>query len=389
MNEKLKEQFQNMQPSAMLKMFNASLKYDNLINLGVGEPDLDSPQEVIDATVTAVKGGFTHYPPMIGYPDLRNEICAYWKKHHEVEMSPEEIIVTIGGSQALYSVMQAYIGEGDEVLVTDPCFPSYLNQIKYVNGTAVQVPVYEKDGFCMKAETLEKYITDKSKLIILNYPSNPTGAVIDRDELEKIAKIVLEHDLIVISDEIYEAFIFEGQHIPFATIEGMKERTFTVAGFSKTYAMTGYRVGYVVTDKKNINVLAAIETDTIMGVNSFAQKGCLAALKDCDYFVEKMVALYKSRIEHTVKLINSIDTLSCNKPKGSFYIMMNISKTGMKSEEFALKILEEARVVVMPGSSFGKNADDFVRISCNGSFEKLDEAFGRIKNALNGIKFQD
>lgn len=387
MSNKLREQFQNLQPSAMLKMFNATQQYDNLINLGVGEPDLNSPKEVIEVAVQALENGYTHYPPMIGYPDLRNEICRYWMTHHKLERAVNEVLVTSGAIQALYLVLTAFIEPGDEVIVSDPCFPSYINQVAFVGGKLIAIPVSESNGFNLTAEAIEAAITPKTKLLILNSPGNPTGAVLSRSEMMKIAQVVEKHDLIVISDEIYEALIYDEEHVSFATIPGMKERTFTIAGFSKTYAMTGWRLGYVMCDVKYMPALSGLATDIAMGVNAATQRAGYVALKDCQYFVDDMNRIYKERIKHTAKLINETPGLSCIKPRGSFYIMANITETGMNSVDFSMKMLEEARVVVMPGASFGQNGDDFVRISCNGDAKLLDEAFDRIKNAMQGIRY--
>lgn len=387
MAEKLRSQFQSLQPSPMLKMFNATQKYDNLINLGVGEPDLDSPQEVIDVAVEAIQGGYTHYPPMTGYMDLKQEICSYWKTHHGLERTPQEVIITSGAIQALNMILSLFIDAGDEVIVSDPCFPSYINQVKFLGGKLVAVPVKEENGFNITAAQIEASITPKTKVLILNSPGNPTGAVLSREEMQKIAEVVEKHDIFVISDEIYEALIYDCDHVSFAALPNMMERTFTVAGFSKTYAMTGWRLGYILCDSRFIPQLSVLSTDTVMGVNAVTQRAGYIALKNCQYFVDKMNALYKRRIEYTSKLVNETPGLSCIKPKGSFYIMVNISETGMSSVDFSMKMLEEARVVVMPGVSFGENGDRFVRISCNGSEDVLDQAFERIRNAMKGQKF--
>lgn len=387
MVEKLRKQFQSLQPSPMLKMFNATLKYDNLINLGVGEPDLDTPQEVIDVAVEAIKGGYTHYPPMTGYMDLKQEICDYWNTHHGLQRSPQEVIITSGAIQALNLILSMFVDAGDEVIASDPCFPSYINQVKFLGGKLVTIPVKEENGFNITAEQIEASITPKTKVLILNSPGNPTGAVLSREEMLKIAAVVEKHDIYVISDEIYEALIYDHEHVSFATLPNMLEKTFTVAGFSKTYAMTGWRLGYILCDAKFIPALSVLSTDTVMGVNAATQRAGYVALKDCWYFVEKMNALYKRRIEYTAKLINETPGLSCIKPKGSFYIMVNIKETGMTSVDFSMKMLEEARVVVMPGVSFGENGDNFVRISCNGSEDLMDQAFERIRNAMDGKKF--
>lgn len=388
MSEKLRAQFQNLQPSPMLKMFNATMQYDNLINLGVGEPDLDSPKEVIDIAVKSLKDGYTHYPPMTGYMDLKEEICNYWSRHHNLKWEAKNVLITSGAIQGLNMILSLFVGAGDEVITTDPCFPSYINQVKFLGGKLVAIPVKEEDGFNMTAEQLEDAITPKTKVLIINSPGNPTGAVLSREEMEKIAKVAEKHGIYVISDEIYEALIYDGKHTSFATMPGMSERTFTIGGFSKTYAMTGWRLGYIMAPAQFIPALSVLSTDTVMGVNSVTQRAGYVAIKDCQYFVDMMNELYARRTAYTSKLINETPGMSCIKPKGSFYIMANISETGMSSVDFSMKILEEARVVVMPGVSFGQNGDKFVRISCNGNEDVLDAAFERIRNAMNGIKFQ-
>lgn len=291
-------------------------------------------------------------------------------------------MITVGAIQAIYLALQTIINPGDEVIVTDPCFTPYLQIIDYVYGKAVSVPVYEENGFNMTAEDLEKYITPKTKVILLNSPNNPTGAVMSREELEKIAKLVEKYDLMVISDEVYEAFLFEGEHVCFATLPGMKDRTFTVAGFSKTYAMTGWRIGYAIAPPEVIRVMGIIGIAQTMCVNSMTQKAALYAMQNFEEKAAEMINVYKERVDYTVERLNKLPGVSCIKPKGSFYVFANIKNTGMKSMEFALKMIDEARVSVIPGISFGKNADDFVRIACTVPVDKLDLAFTRLEDAL-------
>lgn len=386
---KLANVFQNLEPSPMLTMFQASMKYDNLINLGVGQPDVPSPQAAIDALKEAVDAGFHGYPPMNGFPDLRQEISKYWKKNHNFEFDASEVLVTTGGINGMYMVLTAFINPGDEVLVADPCFPSYIGQVKYAGGKLVQIPVGEDVEFVLTAEAIEAHITPKSKLLILNSPSNPTGAVIPREEMEKIAKVVEKHDLVVLSDELYDQFVFDGEHCVFATLPGMRERTYTLGGLSKTYSMTGWRLGYLIATAENLQVLNVLSTDTVMGVPAMIQKAGVAALRDGDLYVEQMHDLYKARVAKVAELVNKTPGLSTIGSKGSFYIFINIAETGMKSVEFSLKMIEEARVVVMPGISFGQFGDDFVRISCNGTPEVLEEAFRRITNAMEGKPFTE
>ena len=387
LKHKLSHVFQNLEPSPMLKMFQASSKYDNLINLGVGQPDVPSPEEAVMALKEAVDAGFTGYPPMNGFLDLRQEVCHYWGKNHGLMLKPDEVLITTGGVQGIYLVLTAFIEPGDEVLVADPCFPSYMGQVRYVGGKLVPIPVREQEAFVLTADAIKAHLTPKSKVLILNSPSNPTGAVIGREELEKIARVCEEHDLVVLSDELYDAFVFEGEHVSFATLPGMKERTFTLGGLSKTYSMTGWRLGYLMASAEHLQVLHVLSTDTVMGVPAMIQKAGVAALRDGQGFIDRMHHLYKERVEHVAELVNQTPGLSCRKSKGSFYLFVNIAETGLKSVDFSLKMIEEARVVVMPGISFGKNGDDYVRISCNGTPEILEEAFRRMRNAMNGKPF--
>ena len=389
LKEKLGKIFLDLQPSPMLKLFGAVAKYKNLINLGVGEPDLDSPPEAIQALKDAVDAGYTHYPPMNGYPDLRAEVCNYWGRYHGLHLTPDDVLITSGGIQAIYLVLTAFIDPGDQVIVTDPCFPSYIGQVRYVGGELVQVPVREEDGFVLRAEALEACITPKSKMLILNSPSNPTGAVIPRDEMEKIASLCEKHDLVVLSDEIYESYVFEGEHVCFATLPGMRERTITLGGFSKTFAMTGWRLGYLMGSAEVMRVLNVLSTDTVMGVPAMVQRAGLVALRDCRGFVEETAALYKERVAIVSDLVNATPGMSCVRPHGSFYVFASIKGTGLTSLDFSMKMIEQARVVVTPGTACGPSGEGYVRISCNGTPEVLREAFRRMAGALGGQSFAD
>lgn len=380
---KLAKLFENVKPSPMLQMFEAATKYTGLMSLGIGEPDFHTDHSIIDAASEAAKQGYTHYPPVAGFADLRQEICNYWHRKYGLESDADEVIIGVGATQAIYMVLQALVNPGDEVIVADPCFTPYLQQIEYLYAKPVCVPCYEENDFNMRAEDLEKYITDKTKVVLLNSPNNPTGAVMSRSEMEKIAEIIKKHNLILISDEVYEAFLFEGEHVCFATLPDMKERTFTIGGFSKTYAMTGWRVGYAIGPKNVISMTKIINIATTMCMNSVSQRAALYAITHCEEQVKKMIDIYKDRVDFAYDKINSIKGLSCIKPKGAFYIFANIKGTGMKSMEFSLKMLDKAKVVTIPGISFGENSDDYVRISCTIPLEKMDEALTKIDQALN------
>lgn len=382
---KLANLYQNIKPTPMLQIFEAASKYKDIINLGIGEPDFNTDEKIIEASTIAGREGFTHYAPINGFFDLREAVSNYWNKKHRINSIADEVLITVGGTQALYLTLQTFLNPGDEVIVTDPCFTPYLQDIEYLYGKPVPVPVYEENGFNLTAEELEKHITDKTKIILLNSPCNPSGAVMDKNEMEKIAKIVEKHDLYVISDEIYEAFVYDEQHISFATLPGMEKRTITVGGFSKTYAMTGWRIGYAIASRDIINVMKIIGINHTMCVNSMTQKAALYAIKNCEKLSKDMVEVYKERIEYAVERINNIKGISCIKPKGTFYMFANIKDTGMNSMEFSLKMIEEARVAVIPGIAFGENGEGYIRIACTVSIEKLGQAFDRIEKALNNL----
>lgn len=379
----LSKQFQNVQPSPMLQMFEAASKYTDLISLGIGEPDYTTDESIIEAAAEAAKKGFTHYPPVNGFLDLRQAICEYWEDKYGLESDPEEVIIGAGATQAIFMLLEALIDPGDEVIIPDPCFTPYIQSIDYVYGKPVGVPCLEENGFSMTAELLEKYITPRTKVVMLNSPNNPTGAVTSKEEALKLAELIKKHDLILFSDEVYEAFLFEGEHVCMATLPGMKERTFTIGGFSKTYAMCGWRVGYTIGPKKVIDVAKIINIGTTMCMNSVSQKAALHAIKYCAESSAKMIADYKERVNFAYEKINSIKGLTCIKPKGAFYMFVNIKETGMKSMEFGMKMLEEAKVITIPGISFGVNSDDYVRISCTIPIEQMDIALTRIDHALN------
>lgn len=374
--------FKSVQPSPMLQMFEAASKHTGLISLGIGEPDAHTHPSIVDAAAEAAKTGFTHYPPVNGFQDLRTAISDYWRDKYGLESSPDEVIIGAGATQAIYMILQALINPGDEVIVPDPCFTPYMQAIDYVYGVPVPVPLKEENEFNMTAELLESCITPKTKIVMLNSPGNPTGAVIGMEEALKICEVIKKHDLILISDEIYEAFIYEGEHICFGTLPDMKERTFTVAGFSKTYAMCGWRIGYAIGPKKVIDTMKIINIGTTMCMNSVSQKAALYALKNCETQVNEMVETYKDRVAYAHERINRIKGLSCVKPKGAFYIFANIEKTGMTSMALGMKLLEEAKVITIPGISFGPNSDNFIRISCTIPNEQMAEAFDRIEAVL-------
>ncbi|HPI98435.1 MAG TPA: pyridoxal phosphate-dependent aminotransferase, partial [Synergistales bacterium] len=366
----------------MLKIFQAAAKVEDLSNLGIGEPDFDTEPDIIEAATKAGMDGFTHYPPVQGYLDLREEICRYWDRRYGLQADPEEVFITCGGIQCPDLLFQALLDPGDEVILTEPCFTAYFQQVEYNGGKVVPVPCYEKNGFAPSAEDIEKAITPGTKVLMLNSPSNPTGAVIDRKTMEEIAQVAERHDLFVLSDEVYDSIIFEGEHISFATLPGMKERTLTVGSFSKSHAMTGWRIGYAIGPRDVIRMMVTLSIVKTFSVNTMAQKAALYALKTQDRKILERNEIYRERVNYVAERLNRMPGVRCLKPMGSFYLFPNITGTGMESEEFCWWILDEAKVAVIPGICFGKSGEGHIRISCALSMDKLARAMDRMEKAL-------
>ena len=364
--------------SGIRRLFELASKMPEVINLGIGEPDFDTPEHIKKAAVEALEEGYTHYTSNAGLPELREAIAKKLKKDNGIEASVEEIIVTVGGEQALANAIFTLIKPGDEVLIPSPAFVSYRPLIQMAGGAPVEVPVREENDFCPVVEDLKKYVTGRTKAIIINTPCNPTGAVYPRKVLEEVADFAVEHDLTVISDEAYEKIVFEGNHVSIASLNGMKDRVVSVFTFSKTYAMTGWRLGYAVARKDIIDRMVKLNMYLVACPVAFAQKAALAALEGPQDCVERMVSEYRRRIDLVFRRLSEMPDVSVIKPKGTFYIFPNISRYG-KSEEVAEQLLYSAKVAVVPGSAFGKYGEGYLRISCATSYEKLAEAMDRIE----------
>ena len=371
--------------SGIRRLFELASKMPEVINLGIGEPDFDTPEHIKKAAVEALEEGYTHYTSNAGLPELREAIVRKLKKDNGIEASVEEIIVTVGGEQALANAIFTLVKPGDEVLIPSPAFVSYRPLIQMVGGVPVEVPVREENDFCPVVEDLKNYVTGKTKAIIINTPCNPTGAVYPRKVLEEVADFAVEHDLTVISDEAYEKIVFEGGHVSIASLNGMKDRVVSVFTFSKTYAMTGWRLGYAVARKDIIDRMVKLNMYVIACPVAFAQKAALAALEGPQDCVEKMVSEYRRRIDLVFRRLSEMPDVSVIKPKGTFYIFPNISRYG-KSEEVAEQLLYSAKVAVVPGSAFGKYGEGYLRISCATSYEKLAEAMDRIEEWMEWMK---
>ncbi len=378
---------QSLAPSGIRKFFDIAAEMKDAISLGVGEPDFVTPWAVREAGIYSLEKGRTHYSANSGLIELRNEICTYLKRKYNLSYNPRtETLVTVGGSEAIDLLIRAIISHGDEVLIPEPCFVCYKPCTLMAGGTPVTIQTEEKDNFKLTPEKLLEKITPKSKLLILPFPNNPTGAVMTREDLEKIAKIVEEHDLFVLSDEIYGELTYTGEpHVPFASIPGMQERTVTVNGFSKAFAMTGWRLGYACGPEPVISQMTKIHQYAIMCAPTTSQHAAIEALKSCDEDVEYMCTEYDHRRRVMVNGFREMG-LSCFEPLGAFYVFPNISATGLSSNDFATKLLYEKKVAVVPGTAFGESGEGFIRCSYAYSIKNIEKALERIGEFVKEYK---
>jgi aspartate/methionine/tyrosine aminotransferase len=381
---KLAERYSDAQPSGMVKIFQAIEKMDGVLNLSIGEPDFDTEHDIIDAAAKAAKDGFTHYPPLQGFLDVRAAVCDYWKRHHKLDCVPDEVLMTVGGIQTPNLAMQALLNPGDEVILVEPCFSPYFVQVKDSGGVPVSLKTTEENGFAPAVADLERLITPRTRILLLNSPCNPTGRVIPRGQLEEIAAVAAKHDLFVLSDEIYEALIYQGEHVSFASLPGMKTRTLIMGGMSKSHCMTGWRVGYAVGPVELIRVMTMISSSQTYGLNTLAQKGTAYALANHDSKLIERKKIFAERMDYVVRRLNNMKNLTCAPAEGAFYLFPNIKKTGFTSEEFVWKLLEDAHVATIPGSAFGTSGEGYLRIACTQSMEILVQAMDKIEKFLRG-----
>ena len=373
-------------PSGIRKFFDIAAEMKDAISLGVGEPDFVTPWVVREAGIYSLEKGRTHYTANRGINELREEISIYLKRKYNLTYdAKEEILVTVGGSEAIDLLIRAIISRGDEVLIPEPSFVCYKPCTLMAGGTPVTIQTEEKDNFKLTPEKLLEKITDKSKLLVLPFPNNPTGAVMEREDLERIAKIVEKHDLFVLSDEIYSELNYKGEHVSFASLDGMSERCVTVNGFSKAFAMTGWRLGYACGPKEIIGAMTKIHQYGIMSAPTTSQFAAIEALRSCDDEVEYMVNEYNHRRRIMVDGFRKMG-LPCFEPLGAFYVFPNITPTGFTSEEFATKLLYEKKVAVVPGTAFGESGEGFIRCSYAYSVKNIETALERIGEFVKEYK---
>ena len=373
------QKVQTLPPSGIRKFFDIVATMKDAISLGVGEPDFCTPWSVREAGIYSLEKGETHYTANAGLMELREEICNYTKRKYNVSYNPaNEVLVTVGGSEAIDLVIRCLVGEGDEVLIPEPSFVCYKPCTVLSHGVPVAIKTKEEDNFKLLPEQLKEKITDKTKLLILPYPNNPTGAVMTKEELEAIADVLRGTNIMVLSDEIYgELSYFDEGHTSFSAIKDMKERTIVVNGLSKTFAMTGWRLGYALGPEPIIKAMTKIHQYGIMSSPTTSQFAAIEALKNCDRDVEDMRREYNNRRRYILEGFRQMG-LSCFEPLGAFYVFPCIKSLGMTSEEFCQKLLEEEKVAVVPGNAFGESGEGFIRCSYAYSIKNIEEALKRI-----------
>ncbi|MGA8271210.1 MAG: pyridoxal phosphate-dependent aminotransferase [Candidatus Sulfotelmatobacter sp.] len=350
----------------------------NIVHLEIGEPDFDTPANVIEAGVDALHKGWTHYGPSAGLPELRQTIADYVSRTRGVKVSPDEVVVVPGGKPIIFFTILALIDEGDEVIYPNPGFPIYESMIHYVGGKAVPIQLREDHDFSLDVNELASLITDRTKLIILNSPQNPTGGVMQRRDVEQVARIIGDRNILVLSDEIYSRLLFEGEHFSIMSVPGMQERTILLDGFSKTYAMTGWRMGYGVMRPDLAAHITRLMTNSNSCTASFTQMAGIEALRGDQSSVDDMCAQFKRRRDMFVVGLNKIKGFSCRMPKGAFYVFPNITKTGWKSKPLADALLEQAGVAALSGTAFGEFGEGYLRFSVANSLENLQLALDRV-----------
>ncbi len=371
-----------MRPSGIRKFFDIAAEMDDCISLGVGEPDFKTPWAIREAGITSLERGRTRYTSNIGLKELRSEVCRYLQRRMDLSYQPDQVMITVGGSEAIDLCIRALVDPGDEVILPEPCYVSYQPITTLTGGVPVPVPLKAENEFRLTAAELKAAITPKTKLLVLPFPCNPTGAVMRREHLEEIAEVLRGTDITVLSDEIYAELTYGyDRHVSIAGLDGMAERTVVINGFSKAYAMTGWRLGFACGPKALIDTMVKIHQSCIMCAPTTSQYAAVTALRDCDEQIEEMRTQYDMRRRYLVKCLNEMG-LTCFEPEGAFYVFPCIRSTGMTSDEFAQHLLYEKRVAVVPGTAFGDCGEGFVRISYAYSVEHLQEAMKRIRAFL-------
>lgn len=385
MRNAISKKIEGIQPSGIRKFFDVVSEMPDAISLGVGEPDFDTPYSVREEGIYALEKGKTFYTSNAGLKELREEISRYLMRKYSLDYDADnEIMVTVGGSEAIDVALRCMVDPGDEVLIPTPCYVSYLPCAVMADAVPKMIELKAENQFKLTRQELIDSITDKTKILILAFPNNPTGAIMTREELEELVPVIIEHDLYVISDEIYSELTYDNKHCSIAFLPGMKERTVTINGFSKAFAMTGWRLGYACAPKEIMKQMIKLHQFAIMCAPTNSQFAAIEALRNCDDDVDRMVEAYNQRRRF---LLNSFKEMGidCFEPFGAFYVFPSIAKFGMTSEEFANRLLREQKLAVVPGTAFGECGEGFVRISYAYSIENLKQGMDRIRKFIESL----
>lgn len=373
-------------PSGIRKFFEIASEMKNVISLSVGEPDFVTPWDVREAAIMAIERGMTHYTSNAGMTELREQVCIYLANRFELKYNAKDVLITVGASEAIDLALRAVLNPGDEVVIPAPSYVSYAPCVTFARGVPVVVTTKVEDNFIITPEELDKVITDKTKALILPYPNNPTGAVMKKDELSRLVNYLESKDILVISDEIYAELTYGSRHVSIASYRSMKDKVILINGFSKAFAMTGWRIGYVVANEEILSAMHKIHQYTMLCASTISQMAALEALKlnsnNGYQTIENMVSQYDIRRKRMFKAFNDMG-LTCFEPKGAFYLFPSIKKTGLTSEEFCTKLLYDQGVAVVPGTAFGENGEGFVRCSYAASLKNIDKAINKIGQFIN------
>ena len=380
------ERIKTLKPSGIRKLFDIATKMPNVISLGIGEPDFDTPWHIREEGINALQKGKTFYTSNSGLEELRVEICDYIKRKYSIEYDPEnEVVVTVGGSEAIDIALRAIIDPGDEIICPEPCFVSYQPCIIMSGGIPVPISLNAENNFKLTAEQLEEAVTTKTKALLISYPNNPTGAIMRREDLEPLVEVIIKHDLLVITDEIYCELTYNGEHVSIASLPNMRERTILINGFSKSYAMTGWRLGYALAPSYILQYMLKIHQFAIMSSPTMSQYAAVEALREGDKDILSMRSAYDQRRRYILNAFKEIN-LPCFEPYGAFYVFPDISEFGLGSEEFCQRFLEEENVAIVPGVAFGDCGDKFVRISYACSLNEIREAMKRLAQFIEKLR---
>jgi len=382
MHNKISRKVAQAPPSGIRKFFDIAATMEDVISLGIGEPDFVTPDPILQEGIASLNRGETQYTSNSGTIELRSALSRHLEKLYGLRYDPEdEILISVGVSEALYLAMTALLDPGDEVIIPEPCFVSYAPEVTFAGGTPVTVATHVKDDFQVTAKTITAAITPKTKAILLGYPNNPTGAVMTRKIMGEIASVAEQNDLLIISDEIYDRLVYGIEHTCVPSLPGMRERTILLGGFSKNYAMTGWRIGYACANPDLLAAMRKVHQYTIMSAPTTAQAAALVALEQGENHVEKMRQEYDRRRRLIVSGFNTLG-MDCFEPRGAFYAFPSIAASGMSSNDFAMRLLEEEEVAVVPGDAFGVSGAGFVRASYATAFEKIEEALNRFERFM-------